>query len=385
MPVNALQAIMDAAVEAIILIDGKGGITAFNRAAERLFGYAADEVLGRNVQVLMAEPYRSAHDEYIRRYAETSIPHIIGVGREVEGRRQNGALFPAFLSVGEVAGDGPHRYVGLIRDVTIERQARATLQAERDHAQARQAEAQAARQLQERLTHVARMATMGEMAAGLAHELNQPLSAIATYARACDRFLSMSEPDLEETRSSVREIANEAMRAGDIIRRLRQVMGGRATEQRPTDISALMADLAVLAEADARVHKTQITFDLAEGLPQIRADHAQLQQMILSLVRNAIEALESVASSNRRVIVRTGRFRDSHIELSVSDNGPGVDPTIVERLFAPFVSTKASGTGLGLSISETIARAHGGTIGYRPAEPTGACFFVHIPLIETPT
>jgi two-component system sensor kinase FixL len=385
MPVNALQAIMDAAVEAIILIDGRGGITAFNRAAERLFGYAADEVLGRNVQVLMAEPYRSAHDEYIRRYAETSIPHIIGVGREVEGRRQNGALFPAFLSVGEVAGDGPHRYVGLIRDVTIERQARATLQAERDHAQARQAEAQAARQLQERLTHVARMATMGEMAAGLAHELNQPLSAIATYARACDRFLSMSEPDLEETRSSVREIANEAMRAGDIIRRLRQVMGGRATEQRPTDISALMADLAVLAEADARVHKTQITFDLAEGLPQIRADHAQLQQMILSLVRNAIEALESVASSNRRVIVRTGRFRDSHIELSVSDNGPGVDPTIVERLFAPFVSTKASGTGLGLSISETIARAHGGTIGYRPAEPTGACFFVHIPLIETPT
>jgi len=222
------------------------------------------------------------------------------------------------------------------------------------------------------------------MAAGLAHELNQPLSAIATYARACDRFLSMSVPDLEETRSSVREIANEAMRAGDIIRRLRQVMGGRANEQRPTDISALMADLAVLAEADARVHKTQITFDLAQGLPQIRADHAQLQQMILSLVRNAIEALETRASSDRQVLVRTGRFRDSHVELSVSDNGPGVDPTIVERLFTPFVSTKAAGTGLGLSISETIARAHGGTIGYRPVEPTGACFFVHIPLIETP-
>ena len=373
---------MDAAVEAIILIDARGGITAFNRAAERLFGYAASEALGHNVKMLMAEPYHSAHDDYIRRYAETSIPHIIGVGREVEGRRKNGATFPAFLSVGEVAGDGPHRYVGMIRDVTIEREARATLQAERDHAQARQAEAQAARQLQERLTHVARMATVGEMAAGLAHELNQPLSAIATYARACDRFLSVAEPDIEETRSSVREIANEAMRAGDIIRRLRQVMGSRASEQLPTDISALLADLAVLAEADARVHKTHITFELAQGLPRIRADHAQLQQMILSLVRNAIEALETVASSDRRVIVRTSRHRDSHVELSVSDNGPGVEPAIVERLFTPFVTTKASGTGLGLSISETIARAHGGTIGYRAAEPYGACFYVHIPLLE---
>jgi C4-dicarboxylate-specific signal transduction histidine kinase len=288
--------------------------------------------------------------------------------------------------VGEIPGGGPHRYVGLIRDVTIEREARATLQAERDAAQARQAEAQAARQLQERLTHVARMATMGEMAAGLAHELNQPLSAIATYARACDRFLSMDEPDLEETRSSVREIANEALRAGTIIRRLRQVMGGggRAHEQQPTDISALMADLAVLAEADARVHKTQITFELAQGLPQIRADHAQLQQMILSLVRNAIEALETVPSSDRRIVVRTARHGDSQVELSVSDNGPGVDPAVVERLFSPFVTTKESGTGLGLSISETIVRAHGGTIGYRRAEPNGACFYVHLPLLGSP-
>src|SRR5262245_7886916 len=252
MPANVLQAVMDAAVKAIILIDRHGTISAFNRSAERLFGYSAEEALGRNVSLLMGEPYRSAHDDYLARYAETRIPHIIGVGREIEAQRKDGSVFPAFLSVGEVAGDGPHRYVGLIRDVTIERQARATLEAERDRAEARQAEATAARQLQERLTHVARMATMGEMAAGIAHELNQPLSAIATYARACDRFLSATEPDLEETRPSVREIANEAMRAGDIIRRLRQVMGGgRASEHVATDVSALIDDLAVLAEADA--------------------------------------------------------------------------------------------------------------------------------------
>src|SRR6185436_20052964 len=156
--------------------------------------YAESEALGRNVMFLMTEPDRSAHDDYLARYAATGIPHIIGIGREIEALRKDGSIFPAFLSVGEVAGDGPHGYVGMIRDVTIERQARAALQAERDYAETRQAEAQAARQLQDRLTHVARMATVGEMAAGIAHELNQPLSAIATYARACERFLNAAEP-----------------------------------------------------------------------------------------------------------------------------------------------------------------------------------------------
>jgi two-component system sensor kinase FixL len=382
MPSNAFQAIMDASVEAIVLIDRRGVVSAFNRSAERLFGYTADEIVGQNVKVLMPERYRSEHDEYLGRYGETGIPHIIGVGREVEAQRKDGSVFPAFLSVGEVAGSGPYSYVGMIRDVTIERQARATLEGERNRAQAAQIAAQEARQLQERLTHVARMATMGEMAAGLAHELNQPLSAIATYARACERFLSAAEPDLEETRSSVHEIANEAMRAGDISRRLRQVMGSRSNEQQDTDLNGLVEDLAVLAEADARVNKTRIEFDLARGLPRVRGDQAQLQQMVLSLVRNAIEALADQPPGERRIVIRTALYGHSHIELSVSDNGPGVQPAIVDRLFAPFVTTKAQGTGLGLSISHTIARAHGGTIGYRPAAPCGACFFVRIPVIE---
>ncbi|HVY79588.1 MAG TPA: PAS domain S-box protein [Steroidobacteraceae bacterium] len=382
MSANVLQAVMEAALEAIVLIDRHGIITGFNRSAERLFGYPAAEVLGRNVSVLMAEPYRSSHDDYIARYETTRIPHIIGVGREVEARRKDGSLFPAFLSVGEIAGEGPHRYVGMIRDMTIERQARAALEAARDQAEARRAEAQAARQLQDRLTHVSRMATLGEMAAGLAHELNQPLSAIATYARACDRFLSSAEPDLEETRSSVREIANEALRAGDIIRRLRQIMGGRAGDQVPSDVSALVDDLVVLAEADARVHKTQVEFELTRGLPPVSANHAQLQQLILGLVRNAVEALSASGAADRRVTVRTGRHLDSQVEISVSDNGPGVAPEISNRLFAPFVTTKPFGTGLGLSIGQTIARAHGGTIGYRPVEPTGACFYVRLPIIE---
>src|SRR6185295_17379870 len=224
MPARELQALMDAAVDAIILMDHRGIVSSFNRSAERLFGYSAAEVVGENVKMLMPEPYRSTHDTYLERYGATRIPHIIGVGREVEAQRKDGSTFPAFLSVGQVADTDPPRFVGMVHDVTTQRQAMATLQAERARAEARQSEAQAARHLQERMTHVARMATMGEMAAGIAHELNQPLSAIATYARACDRFLSAAEPDLEETRSSLREIAFEAHRAGDIIRRLRGIV-----------------------------------------------------------------------------------------------------------------------------------------------------------------
>jgi two-component system sensor kinase FixL len=382
MPSRDLQAVMEAAVDAIILMDHRGVVSDFNRSAERLFGYLAAEIIGQNIQVLMPEPYRSQHDAYLKRYEETHIPHIIGVGREVEAQRRDGSVFPAFLSVGRVADVDPPRFVGMIRDVTTEHQALATLQAERDRAEARQTAEQEARHFQERMTHVARLATMGEMAAGIAHELNQPLSAIATYARACERFLKSPVPDLEETLSSVQEIAQEAIRAGDIIQRLRQIVNRSPSEQAPTDLNSLVEGLAVLVQADARVHRTQIDFDLAPGLPQVQGDPAQLQQLILSLVRNAIEALESAPAANRRIIIRTVLCEGSDIELSVCDNGPGVPAEIAETLFAPFVTTKPEGTGLGLSISETIARAHGGTIGHRALTPSGACFCFRLPVIE---
>jgi two-component system, LuxR family, sensor kinase FixL len=382
MPSRELQALLDAAVDAVVLIDHEGRISAFNRSAERLFGYSAAELLGNRVNTLMPEPYRSQHDGYLERYRETGIPHIIGVGREVEALRKDGTTFPAFLSVGRVADSDPPRFVGFIRDVTTERKALATIQAERDRAESRRTEEQQARRLQDRLTHVSRLATLGEMAAGIAHELNQPLSAIATYARACERFLEAAEPDLPETLTSLREIGEEALRAGDMIRRLRQLVSARSAEQVPTDLNGLVKDLAVLALADARVHKAQFELDLAPQLPQILADRTQVQQLVLSLVRNALEALEGSASGDRRVIIRTTRLANGRVELSVSDNGPGVAAEMADRLFMPFATTKAFGTGLGLTISQTIAQAHGGTIGHRPAAPQGACFFVRIPPFE---
>jgi len=384
MPSNELQALLDAAVDAVVMIDHRGVVTAFNRSAERLFGYEAGELLGQNVSVLMPSPYRDEHDGYLDRYARTSIPHIIGVGREVEGLRKDGSRFPAFLSVGRVAHADPPRFVGFVRDVTTERQALATIQAERDYADRRRREEQEARRLQERLTHVSRMATMGEMAAGIAHELNQPLSAIATYARACERFLQRDQPDLPETLASLAEISLEAMRAGEIIRRLRQLVSAKASDRASTSINALVEDLEVLMQADARVHRTQMRFELEPALPPVMADRTQLQQLVLSLVRNAIEALGESAASGRCITIRTCRVPDGRIELGVGDNGPGVPLEMIDRLFIPFVTTKASGTGLGLAISQTIAQAHGGSMAYRQNAPNGACFYLRLPVIEEP-
>ena len=375
---------MDAAVDAVVLIDHRGVIHAFNHSAERLFGYLAAEVIDQNVRMLMPEPYRSAHDEYLERYAATGIPHIIGVGREVEARHKDSTTFPAFLSVGRVADTDPPRFVGFVRDVTTERQALATIQAERDRARTRQSEEQEARRLQERLTHVSRLATMGEMAGGIAHELNQPLSAIATYARACERFLDAGMTEEPDFRSSLQAIGEEALRAGEIIRRLRQIVNTQSPEHTDTDLSELVLDLAVLAHADARVHKTEVLIDPAPDLPRVRVDRAQLQQVILSLVHNAIEATEANTSGLRRVTIQTRLLAEREIELSVTDNGAGVDPSVADRLFIPFTTTKAAGTGLGLVISQTIVQAHGGSIGFRPVEPRGACFFFRIPIPEDP-
>jgi two-component system, LuxR family, sensor kinase FixL len=381
MPSSEFQALLDAAVDAVLMIDHRGVIVAFNRSAERLFGYGANELRNRNIKLLMPEPWRSEHDDYLERYAHSGIPHIIGVGREVEGLRRDGSRFPAFLSVGRVANSDPPRFVGCVRDVTTEHEALAAIQAERDHAVTRRHEEAEARRLQERLTHVSRMATMGEMAAGIAHELNQPLSAIATYARACERFLQFPQPDLEETLSSLREISLEAMRAADIIRRLRQIVNSRPAEHVPTQVNELVNDLAVLVGADARVHKTQVEFELEAALPPVLADRAQLQQLVLTLVRNSIEALSEASTSERRVTVRTSRGPDGRIEISVSDNGPGVAPEMVDRLFMPFASTKPNGTGLGLAISQTSAQAHGASIAYRQNNP-GACFYMRLATIE---
>lgn len=488
-----LQALLDAAVDAIVLTDHHGTIQVFNRSAERIFGYTAQEAIGRNVSILMDTTDGAQHDSYIRRYLESGVPHIIGIGREVRARRKDGSVFPAFLSVGQIPHTDPPRFVGFIQDITVRRQAIAAVQRERDRAnqyleaaqtilvaidvkgrverlnrkgaeilgwpeesligrswvdtviapddraafaslfesllaggaaeprygefrirtpageerllalrctavsnaegditgalfsgdditQRRRAEEEA-RQTQERMTHVTRLATMGEMAAGIAHEINQPLAAIATYCQACERLLERDDVDLDDVREALRQTAAQALRAGEIIRRLRSLVRNQDTERVPASINALIEELVALIETDARMHDVRVTFDLAPALPQVLVDRVQIQQVLLNLVRNAIEALQSLPSGRRDITVRTEAVGQEEIEITISDNGPGVDPAILDRMFHPFCTTKPSGTGLGLSISHTIVHAHKGTLSYRANVPNGACFIVRLPVL----
>jgi two-component system sensor kinase FixL len=232
-----------------------------------------------------------------------------------------------------------------------------------------------------RLLNVSRMATIGEMAAGVAHELNQPLTAIANYAHACERLLSRGESDGSDLREALQQITVQTCRAADILRRLRTLARGQSAEHTPASLNALVRELYELMLTDALAHGAQLTLDLAPQLPEVMVEPGQIQQALLNLVRNSLDALASGASASGagRITIRTTHTAEGEVQLSVVDDGPGVPPGAMKRIFDPFFSTKENGTGLGLAITHTIARAHGGSLAYRPNVPSGACFDILLP------
>jgi two-component system, LuxR family, sensor kinase FixL len=239
-------------------------------------------------------------------------------------------------------------------------------------------------ELHGRILQVSRLATIGEMAAGIAHELNQPLTAIANYANAADRLLGRPHPDAENVRTALREITAQAIRAADILRRLRSLAQSQGTRRQPADISAVIEEIRDLILADGRIHGARVEFELGTRLPPVSIDAAQIQHVVLNLVRNAFEALSSEEPSRRTLHVRTHATADGDVETAICDTGPGLSSEALGRMFDPFFSTKSYGTGLGLAISNTVVRAHGGTLGHRSNSPRGACFYVRFPAEEVP-
>jgi two-component system sensor kinase FixL len=255
------------------------------------------------------------------------------------------------------------KYVGTIHDVTDRRRAESE-----------------ARVLQERLTHFSRLSTMGEMAAGLAHEINQPLSAIATYAQACQRLMRLPEPGTEDVIAALEQINAQALRAGEVIRRLRNFVKNREVKREPVDCTRLLEDLRTLADTDARLHNIRLRLDCQDALPTVYADPIQLQQVVLNLVRNAIDAMTDVTEERREVLLSSRRTEDEEVEITVADHGTGLAPEATEHLFNPFFTTKASGTGLGLAISRSIVRAHGGRLWHTPNDDCGVRFHFTLPV-----
>jgi two-component system sensor kinase FixL len=357
-----LRAIIETSPDGLITIDQSGIIQSFNPAASRMFGYRAEEVIGRNVSCLMPSPDRERHDGYLARYLRTGERRIIGIGREVHGRRRDGTVFPVELAVGEVALEGHRLFAGFLRDVSARRDAEQRLH-----------------ELHAELVHVSRLSEMGEMASGLAHELNQPLTAIINYLQACRR---LSADSAAAERGRVGELIEKAIaqteRAGQIIRHLRRFVARGETERAAEDIGPVVEEAADLALIGASERGIKATFDLADGLPPALIDRVQIQQVIINLVRNSIDALSEAGRGE--VTVSTRRAATDMVEIQVRDTGPGLDEAVARRLFQPFVTTKPGGIGIGLSICRTIVEAHDGKLWASDNPGGGTIFHLTLPL-----
>lgn len=489
------QAVLDAAVDAVVLFDHDGRIELLNHAGERMFGYREEEVIGLKVNILLPEPYRSQHDDMLRRYIEKGETRIIGTGREILAKRRDGSEFFAEFAVGRVQGTLPPRFAGFIRDVTVRRNAEEALRFSEaqltiaqeianlgnyvvhfdgryedywsphlyrvlgkrhedgpvsvyeylqsrihpaDEARWRQARDELdagarvmdieyrifhpdgslryvhhiaqttrspdgrvlrevgtlhditdrrraedeARQMQDRIAHFGRISTMGEMAAGIAHEVNQPLTAIATYAQACQRLIASEEWSREEIAQALEHIGAQALRAGEVIRRLRSFVRNREVRREQVDANRLLEDVLTLAQTDARHHGVRVILEPSPRTLLVQADTVQIQQVVLNLVRNSIDAMLEVPEARREIVLRAQLDSEHDVEFMVADRGMGLDEARIAELFNPFFTTKPGGTGLGLSISRSIVRAHGGKLWCSPNPGGGACFFFSLPAVS---
>ena len=359
-----LRSILDTVLDATVVIEPDGSIVSFNAAAVRQFGYLEAEVIGRNVKVLMPEPYHTEHDGYIHRYLTTGEKRIIGIDRVVVGRRKDGSTFPMKLAVGEMKSGGKTFFTGFIRDLTEREESEARLQ-----------------EIQGELARLARLNELGEMASTLAHELNQPLAAIANYTQGCVRLLrDMDEGLAGRMREALEETASQSIRAGGIIRHLREFVTRGETEKTPVDMRRLIEEAGALALVGSRERGVRTVFDFAPGSAIVMVDQVQIQQVLINLIRNAIEAMRD--SERRELVVRAAPDENATVTVEVSDTGPGIPEEIGERLFKPFVTTKSSGMGIGLSISRRIVEAHGGELSMVRNGPDGVTFRFTLPALE---
>lgn len=371
--ISLLHVIIQTAPDAIVTADPDGIILTFSPAAERMFGFAEHEVQGQNLNCLMPEPYRAEHDDYMHRYLSTGEKRIIGVGREVHAQRKNGETFVAELAVGELKLDSTHVFTGFIRDVTDRVEAETS-----------------ARDLSRRLERVARIQMLGELSSAIAHEINQPLAALSNFARAAEHTLRAAEPDYEALKSQVSAIAEQSLRAGEIIRRMRKLVDRGIADIKPEDINTIIEEAVRISHIND-LAGPEIELDLAESLPLVLADRIQVQQVIVNLMTNAYDALAEkaaepvhiasrLASPRERIQLRANSS-DRQVLVTVTDTGPGIPDDMIGRVFDPLISNKNDGVGIGLAICRSIVDAHGGRIWAENTED-GAAFHFTLPTTE---
>jgi two-component system sensor kinase FixL len=346
-----LSTVLDTAVDGIIVIDDQARILVFNKACERLFGYAAGDVIGRGMGLLLPDVARADDGQ------------LAGSAREAQACHRDGSVFPVEISVGEAVTSEGHQFIGILRDLRPRREMEQRLA-----------------QLQSELVQLARVSAMDEMGAAVAHELNQPLTALMLYLQAVMRTSEkLAGPGAVQPQllSILDKAVHEAERAGNIVQRMRQFVERHEPQRRLVDLRPLLDDAIELTQVGTwpRPH---IAREFAPDLPPVLVDPVQIQQILVNLLRNALDAVRDHAAPEVRVSARIGA---GDVEVSVTDNGAGIPPDRLPTLFKAFASTKGSGLGLGLAISRTIAQTHGGNLTVDPGgDGRGACLTLHLPL-----
>jgi two-component system, LuxR family, sensor kinase FixL len=359
-----LQSVLDTVPDSMVVIDVQGVIQSFSTTAERLFGYTAGEAMGQNVSVLMPPTDSTQHDGYLARYLKTGERRIIGIGRLVVGKRKDGSTFPMELAVGEMHSGERHFFTGFVRDLTERQQTQQRLH-----------------ELQAELIHMSRFTALGEMASMLAHELNQPLTAVANYLNGSRRLLDNGQnSNIPMVREAIERAAEQALRAGQIIRRLREFVSRGESERRVENLVRLIEEASALALVGAGETGVKVSFAFDTSVEFVLADKIQVQQVLHNLMRNAVEAMQG--ASRLALTVSTCRLDAETVRVDVADTGAGIAPEIAKQLFQPFVTTKRQGMGVGLSISRTIVEAHGGRLWTEPNPGGGAIFRLTLKTID---
>jgi PAS domain S-box-containing protein len=364
------RVIVEAANDAMVSMDEKGAILLANPATSRIFGYDLVEIVGKPMTMLMPEMMRRLHQNGFKRYLDTGKRHVNWQGVEVTAQRKDGQEFPVEVSFGELTSDGHKVFTGFIRDISERKQAEEQLRASERNLQTTQAE----------LARVSRLTTMGELAASIAHEVNQPLTAVINNASACLRLLANNNLEPEVLRRALAGIIADGTRASTVLARIRGFIKKEPAEKSELDINEVIQEVLVLAGRELYEHEVLPDHQLKADLPSVLADRVQLQQVLLNLIMNGIEAMAAVSDRPRLLGVQSRIDESGDVLVAISDSGTGVGLEL-DRVFTPFFTTKANGMGMGLSISRSLIEGHGGRLWAAPNSPHGAVFSFTLPAI----
>jgi two-component system sensor kinase FixL len=346
---------------AVLLVNDSGAITFGNKQAESMFGYAQEQLIGMDFETLMPQGYRSGHADFRRLFAGDPAARNIGTGTELVAERRGGGAIMVEIGLTPIQIGQDHFTIASIADI----------------GERKRMEREAALQRDE-LAHLSRVASLSALSSSLAHELNQPLTAILSNAQAGARFLAHQPPDAGEVAISFTNIVDNAKRAGDVIRKLRSMLRNDRTEFVRLPIDDVVREVLQILRSDLIDRRVEVVLELAADLPPVKGDRVQLQQVLLNLMMNATDAMAGIAHP-RVLTVCTLLAEHGEVEVQVADNGPGIPEPDLARIFAPFVSGKKGGMGLGLSVCAMLVQAHAGMLWATNNSAGGATLHFRLP------